>query len=478
VIPVCTPAEMAAVDAAAPQPTDVLVDRAGAAVARAVLDEMGGGYGRRVVVLAGKGSNGADGRVAAGRLARRGVRTTVVDAAMAPGHLLAPGSRQTDLVVDAAYGTGLGRPFEAPIVDAPVLAVDLPSGLDGLTGEARGRPLAARRTVTFAALKPGLLFGDGPMLAGRVEVVDLGLDVSGATAHLLTDVDIAALVPGRPADAHKWQRACWVIAGSLGMEGAAGLAATAALRAGAGYVRLSVPGGGDPGAPDEVVRMPVGADLGSNGSDEARFTSMVVGPGLGTSAEVADGLARLVATSGPSLVVDGDGLTALAGSPTGDGRSAVFSGERARPLVLTPHDGEFARLAGHPPGPDRIAAVRALAGATGAVVLLKGPTTAVAAPDGRVLLAAAGDARLATAGSGDVLAGIIGAFLARGAEPLAAAAAAAHVHGRLVTAPGIDDAPSTGVAAGDLAARLVSVLEELGVDGSPGGEADRSEGGR
>ena len=166
-------------------------------------------------------------------LARRGVRATVVDAAAASGHLPTAGDHAVDLVVDAAYGTGLGRPFDAPTVVAPVLAVDLPSGLDGLTGEARGRPLSARRTVTFAALKPGLLFGDGPALAGRVEVVDLGLDVSGATSYLLTDGDIAGLVPPRPADAHKWQRACWVIAGSSGMEGAAGLAATAALRAGA-----------------------------------------------------------------------------------------------------------------------------------------------------------------------------------------------------------------------------------------------------
>ena len=189
-IPVCTPDEMAAVDAASPEPLDVLVDRAGAAVARAVLDELGGGYGRRVAVLVGKGSNGADGRVAAERLGRRGVRISVVDASSAPERLPTGGGHSVDLVVDAAYGTGLGRPFEAPSVDAPVLAVDLPSGLNGLTGEVMGRPLAAKRTVTFAAIKPGLLFGGGPELAGRVEVVDLGLDTAGAAAHLLEDTDI------------------------------------------------------------------------------------------------------------------------------------------------------------------------------------------------------------------------------------------------------------------------------------------------
>ncbi len=469
-IPVCTPDEMAAVDAAAADPLDVLVDRAGAAVARAVLDELGGGYGRRVAVLAGKGSNGADGRVAATRLERRGVRCTVVDAAPTPDRLPPPGAHAVDLVVDAAYGTGLGRPFEAPAVDAPVLAVDLPSGLDGLTGEALGRPLPAVRTVTFAALKPGLLFGDGPALAGRVEVVDLGLDVSGATAQMLEDADVARLVPARPADAHKWESACWVVAGSPGMEGAAGLAATAALRAGSGYVRLTTPGrrdGGPSEVPAEVVRT---AEVPSDPDDVARFAALVVGPGLGTGPDAestVDAVLAATCAADRPVVVDGDGLTALAGS-----------GHRPLPdgTVLTPHDGEFARLSGGPPGPDRISAARTLAADVGAVVLLKGPTTVVAAPDGRVLLAAAGDARLATAGSGDVLSGITGAFLARGAEPLAAAAAAAHVHGRLVTheVAHVDAEPvaTTGVAAGDLAARLVAVLEDLGVD------APRTDGGR
>ena len=473
-IPVCTPTEMVAVDAAANEPLDVLVDRAGAAVARAVLDELGGGYGRRVVVLAGKGSNGADGRVAAERLGRRGVRCTVVDATPAPDRLPAAADHSVDLVVDAAYGTGLGRPFEAPTVDAPVLAVDLPSGLDGLTGEALGRPLSAVRTVTFAALKPGLLFGDGPALAGRVEVVDLGLDVSGATVHLVEDADVAALVPARPADAHKWQSACWVVAGSPGMEGAAGLAATAALRAGSGYVRLTASGPVD-GVPVEVVRT---GEVPAEPDDVARFAALVVGPGLGTGSDAAATVDAVLAAANPAgrpVVVDGDGLTALSGHGAGSG--ADGAGPLPEGTVLTPHDGEFARLAGGPPGPDRISAARSLAADRGAVVLLKGPTTVVAAPDGRVLLAAAGDARLATAGSGDVLSGIIGAFLARGAGPLEAAAAAAHVHGRLVTHQprhaGLVPASTTGVAAGDLSARLVAVLEDLGVDAPPtDGEPD------
>jgi NAD(P)H-hydrate repair Nnr-like enzyme with NAD(P)H-hydrate dehydratase domain len=172
-----------------------------------------------------------------------------------------------------------------------------------------------------------------------------------------------------------------VVAGSPGMEGAAGLAATAALRAGAGYVRLSVPGGllgsDEPVSADEVVHLPIGLELLLEEEEQERFASMVVGPGFGTADEVADGVRRLVASPGPPTIVDGDGLTALAGCRV-DGS--------ARPLVLTPHDGEYFRLTGRSPGPDRMAAARSLAADTGTVILLKGPTTVVAAPDGRELV--------------------------------------------------------------------------------------------
>jgi len=453
-IPVLTPVEMVAVDEAAPEPFEVLVERAGSAVARSVIDLLGGAYGRRVVVVAGRGSNGADGRVAAARLERRGVRTIVLDAAHSAGSLPTVGMPPIDLVVDAAYGTGLGRPYVAPTSCVPVLAVDLPSGLDGLTGEVCGSPSVAARTVTFGALKPGLLFADGPALAGRVEVAGIGLDVSGATVHLLADSDIADLVPARRVDAHKWRGACWVVAGSAAMPGAAALAAEAALRAGAGYVRLSIPDGSTAHPAAEVVQSPIGPDLTLDSIDVGRFAAMVVGPGLGGDESTAAGVRRLVAGVDRPLVVDGDGLTALAA-----GDVAGICGGRSVPVVLTPHDGEFERLAGAPPGADRIASVRSLAGRCRAVVLCKGPTTVVASPDGRVCLAAAGDQRLATAGTGDVLAGIIGAFLARGADPFDAASAAAHVHGRLS-----ERLAPTGVVAGDLSSVLVDVLVDLGVD--------------
>src|SRR5688500_1116785 len=164
---------MSAVDAAAPEPVEVLIERAGAAVAHQALRLLGGGYGRRVVVLAGKGNNGADGRAAARRLRRRGVRVEEVDAASRPAEL-----PRADLVIDAAYGAGFRGEYLAPDPGGvPVLAVDTPSGIGGLTGEEHGRALAAQRTITFAALKPGLLFEPGRSRAGRVVIADIGLDV-------------------------------------------------------------------------------------------------------------------------------------------------------------------------------------------------------------------------------------------------------------------------------------------------------------
>ncbi|SVE08018.1 uncharacterized protein METZ01_LOCUS460872, partial [marine metagenome] len=249
---------------------------------------------------------------------------------------------------------------------------------------------------------------------GEVLLVDIGLDVTSLRTELVEPSDVAALVPSRPRDAHKWESACWVVAGSPGMEGAAHLAARAAQRSGAGYVRLSVPGGGVlHAAPLEVVADPIPSDLTPpDGLD--RFAALVLGPGLGPVS--GDAVRSLLSSFPGPAVIDGDGLNAL---------GAIDGPLRDGSTVLTPHDGEFERLTGARPGADRLADTRAFAVRSGAVVLLKGPTTVVAAPGGRVLLGASGDQRLATAGSGDVLAGILGAFLARGADPLEAAAAAA-----------------------------------------------------
>jgi NAD(P)H-hydrate epimerase len=447
VIPIVTPEEMAAIDAAAPEPVDVLIHRAGGALARAAVDLLGGTYGRRVVVLAGKGNNGNDGRDAAARLRARGVRVTEIDAAEPPDHL-----PDCDLVIDAGFGTGFRGSFHPPATEAPVLACDIPSGVAGLTGEVGARSYEAVATVTFAALKPGLVLEPGSSHVGAVEVADIGLDTSSARAHLLEAGDVTALVPRRSTTDHKWRSACWVVGGSPGMTGAPSMAAAAAMRAGAGYARLSVPGGGAIAgvAPEVVTTSLPAAGWGAAVLDDAdRFGALVLGPGLGREEAAATEVRRLVTGAPGPTLVDGDGLRALT-----DGDPVQADG--GHPVVLTPHDGEFEALAGEPPGPDRFAAVRSLADRLGAVVLLKGPCTIVADPTGRVLAAAEGDARLASAGTGDVLAGIIGALLARGMPALEAAAVGAFVHGR-AGAVGWHH----GLVATDLIDRLPAVLDDL-----------------
>ena len=284
--------------------------------------------------------------------------------------------------------------------------------------------------MTFAAHKPGLLFGAGPALCGEVTVADIGLDPAVEPAcDLMTDVDVEPLPAGDGAT-HKWRSAVLVAAGSPGMAGAAALVCAAALRSGARMVHLCAPEPVAARAPLEVV-----ASTPPLAVPVERFHAAAVGPGLGLGAEAVARLAEVLDLPVP-VVVDADGLRLLACPEL-----AARLRRRAAPTVLTPHDGELAALAGSEPGPERIAAARAAAADTGAVVLLKGGPTVVADPGGRVLIAAAGDARLATAGSGDVLTGMIAARLAAFA-PVAAndvirrTAEAAHLHGRAGTAAG------------------------------------------
>jgi len=453
--PVVSVAEMQVADAAAPVPVEVLVERAGRAVGSAALGLLGGAYGRRVTVVAGKGNNGADGRAAARFLVGRGARVAVLDARTIGSGLLPP----CELVIDAAYGTGFRGTYEAPDPgDAPVLAVDVPSGLNGDTGEAGERSVRAGLTVSMAAWKPGLLLGEGPDRAGRVTVADIGLPVGVPAAHLIGDEDLAWL-PARPRSTHKWARAVWVIAGSPGMRGASQLCTRAAQRAGVGMIHVGSPGlTADEHVPGEAVAV----GLADDGWDVAvldelhRFHAVVIGPGLGRSEAVVRSTRRLVSAAAVPVVVDADGLNAL-GSASEVASVLAARPPGAGPVVLTPHDGEFTRLAGQPPGSDRMAAARHLAGMTGAVVLLKGSTTIVAAPGGTVLLAAAGDPRLATAGTGDVLAGVVGAFLAAGLPGPRAAALAAHVHGRAARL-----GRPVGLVAGDLPDLLAGALAGAG----------------
>ena len=192
--PVLSVEEMAAVDATASEPVEVLIARAGSAVAREALRMLGGGYGKRVAVVAGKGNNGADGRAAAERLRYRGVVVDVFDAHQAPSRL-----PRVDLVIDAAYGTGFHGDYAAPDPNgAPVLAIDIPSGVNGDTGVACEGAVAATRTVTMQTLKPGLLLADGPDLAGEIVVADIGLNACSRRTHLIESADVRTWVPRRP----------------------------------------------------------------------------------------------------------------------------------------------------------------------------------------------------------------------------------------------------------------------------------------
>ena len=459
-IPVVTPEEMAGVDRAAPEPVDVLVERAGFAVAHRARRLLGGAYGRRILVLAGRGNNGADGRVAARWLARWGARVAVTGPdRYGPGEALGP----ADLVIDAAFGTGLSRPYDPPDPGStPVLAVDIPSGLSGLTGT--GTAMRAAATVTFAAWKPGLLLGDGPDRAGAVELAGIGLSPlaeSAASAWLVGDDDLRML-PERGRQAHKWQTAVMVVGGSEAMNGAPLMCASGAMRAGAGYALVAVPGspqgGGLPPGAQVGVSLPEGDWVPAAAGSAGRVKALVIGPGLSARARSEDGgtgadtpVGRLLAGTEAPAVVDADGITAL-GAPES---VAAVTARRPGPVVLTPHEGEYAKLTGRPPGEDRMADVRDLARRTGAVVLLKGATTVVADPAGRVLVAHSGLPRLATAGTGDVLSGVIGAFLARGVPALEAAALAAHVHGRASRR-----GPAEGLVATDLPELVSGFLSE------------------
>jgi NAD(P)H-hydrate epimerase len=453
-LPIVTPVEMRAVDLSVAHQVDMYIERAGSAVARAAIRMMGGTYGRTVHVIAGKGNNGSDGRVAARLLDARGVKVRVFEASACPDAL-----PFADLVIDAAYGTGFHGAWQPPDVGgALVLAVDLPSGVNALTGGAEGPVLAANRTVTFQALKPGLLLPPGSELAGELEMADIGLGervAAHAHAHLVQPADVAEWLPMRGKNAHKWRAALRIVAGNVGMTGAAALASRAATRVGAGMVLLSGIGGLVNEAPVEVVQRPLLDPMWARGLVHSldRFHALVIGPGIGRDDDTAAQARSAVLDAAVPAVIDGDGLFAMAWNAEGAG---ALLRRRTRPTVLTPHDGEYTLLTGAAPAVDRFVAARRLASDTGCVVLLKGPATVVADPAGRVLVVTAGDERLATAGTGDVLAGIIGGLLAQGADAFHAAAAGAWLHGMAARR-----AAPFGLVAGDIADHLPEVLEGL-----------------
>ncbi|MCB2223167.1 MAG: NAD(P)H-hydrate dehydratase [Actinobacteria bacterium] len=443
---VITPEESARLDAASDVPVDVLMERAGLAVALAAARE-GAGYGTRVIVLAGPGNNGGDAYVAARYLRQRGAAVEVrslgfprgddspsrlaaaaaVDAGVRVRPLGAP--EDCDLVVDGLFGAG----FRGALPDAaaawtrtgaPVVAVDVPSGLKAADGTAEGAVFGAVRTVTFQALKVGHLVGLGPDVCGDVEVADIGLE--GAVPAFKVCEDGDAPLPARARDAHKWSAGSVLVAGgSAGLTGAAALAARSALEFGAGAVRLACPGAlqpihatMDPGVMTTAVGD--GTDLGADPAPilaaAERFDVLALGPGLGRYEGAAALVAGIAARWDKPLVVDADGLAAL---------DFETLAARTAPTVVTPHGGEFRRLTGEEPGWEAAAAAAA---ESGAVVLLKGGPTFVAGEE--VWAVTSGGPELATVGTGDVLTGMVAALLARGLDPEAAARSAAHRHGR------------------------------------------------
>ncbi len=414
--------------------------RAGLAVALGAVAE-GAGYGRRVAVLTGPGNNGGDGYVASAHLKRRGVDVAVH--ALAPPRskaaLWAAGlaaqarvpvrafgdAGPVDLIVDAVFGGG----FHGDLPDlgpwagkaVPVVAVDVPSGLSATTGEAAPATMRAVRTVTFHGPKVGHLIGDGPDVCGRLDVVDIGLPSVDPEFWECEAAD--APLPARSRTAHKWSSgAVLVVGGSAGIDGAALLAARAALRAGAGAVMIAAP----PSVEDrirvpEIMTRAVGTGEHLAGGDAAaileiasRFDVLLIGPGLGLHTHSL--VPRLLEQWSGGVVLDADGLNVL----TGPEPIASRSGH----TVLTPHAGEFQRLTGQP------ASYRAaveLAAATGATVLLKGNPTFVMGTTRWVVTS--GGPELATIGTGDVLAGMIAALWSAGLDGETAARSAAYWHG-------------------------------------------------
>ncbi|MBE3597333.1 MAG: NAD(P)H-hydrate dehydratase [Limnochordaceae bacterium] len=505
-------------------PSMVLMENAGAAVARVASEMLGGSpAGRRVVVVAGPGNNGGDGLVAARRLANRGARVRVLLAAEQAGErprlspdalanyqiatrsgieVVALASLGEDragellataqLIIDAVLGTGARGAPRGPAMAAiaaiervsgavPVLAVDIPSGVDADTGLVAGVAVRATRTVTFGLPKPGQLLFPGAALCGRIDVAEIGfppalLEQAPPTFEILDARSVRAFLPARPADAHKGTFGhLLVVAGSRGMAGAGVLASRAAAAAGAGLVTWGLPRSLQDGAFGAV---PEALTVGLSEGEEGRLgpasageilalqpsrDALVIGPGLGTHPLTRQAVLSVVGNWQKPLVVDADALNALAAEGAErwlrpDAGAAVQHPGR----ILTPHPGEMARLLGKTIGQiqeDRVTHALEAARRFGAVVVLKGARTMVAAPDGRLWLNPAASAALATGGSGDVLAGIAGSLLAQGVGAVEAALAAVYVHGLAgwMAAEG----GSVGVTAAGIAARVGEAMRGL-----------------
>jgi NAD(P)H-hydrate epimerase len=524
-IPVLTAAEMGQADRRTTSevgvPGAVLMENAGAAVAAAIRERYPAS--RRPVVLCGRGNNGGDGFVVACRLldlqpavyiagsrqdtkgdARLhltayerlgGVVSELPD--LAAWQAARPVVSDADLIVDALLGTGLREApsgLMAQIIgdlakrppSVPIVSVDIPSGLSSDSGEVACETVRAALTVTFAAPKYGHVLPPACDRVGELVVADIGIPTAvlaetGTRLWLLEAADAARAYGPRKPDAHKGTFGhVLIVAGSVGKSGAAILAAGGALRAGAGLVTVATPATALPlvaaGRPELMTEpLPVGGNGGLDGEALTRAIALaegkdavVLGPGLGQDAATRDFIRGFVAKCAAALVIDADGLNALAAerAPRGSAAAsaAVTLSKRARPTVVTPHPGEMARLVGSDAAHvqrARLDVARAFAAQSHAVVALKGQRTVVADPDGRAAVNPTGNPGMATGGTGDVLAGVLGALLARRLGPWLAATAAVYVHG-LAGDVAADRLGQESLLAGDVIEALPEAIRSLG----------------
>jgi ADP-dependent NAD(P)H-hydrate dehydratase / NAD(P)H-hydrate epimerase len=467
-----------------------LMENAGRAVAEAVAERHPAGT--RVAVVAGPGNNGGDGFVAARLLSERGFRIDLMlvgdaarlkgDAALAAESWKGPVAAaaperlaSANVIIDALFGAGLDRPVEGAtrgIIEAmnahtaPVLAVDLPSGINGTSGAVMGSAVRASHTVTFFRKKPGHLLLPGRVFCGPIRVADIGIHTAvlgpiGPKTYENEPSLWRAHFHEPRLDGHKYVRGhAIVVSGGASSTGAARLAARGALRAGAGLVTIASPRDAlaiNASANLAVMVRPVdGAAEFTAFLADRRINAVAIGPGAGVGPATCD-LVLAALAGGRAVVLDADALTSFAEMPL-----RLVDAIQARPdraVVLTPHEGEFARFFGSLDRKTQVGSklerTRLAAERSGAVVLLKGADTVVAAPDGRAAIAANASAWLATAGSGDVLAGIGLGLLAQGMPPFEAASAAVWLHGEAGNAFG------PGLIAEDLPETLPNVLHKL-----------------
>jgi hydroxyethylthiazole kinase-like uncharacterized protein yjeF len=454
-----TPDEMSLIDHEAPangmSVTD-LMENAGRAVARIIRRRH---HPCRVLVLTGPGNNGGDGYVAARHLEDAGWPVTVAPIAPPrPGSAAAQAAaawhgltvppdiariRAADLVIDAIFGAGLSRPLDPAITTLleaakTLIAIDIPSGVDGATGALRGHPVHAHRTITFVARKPGHLLLPGKACCGILHCADIGMPhaaIARVQPTLWRNTPALWQLPTLARSGHKYDRGhLTILAGP--MSGAAILAANAARRTGVGLLTIAVTNGPITGAaPGIMIRNDPLPDL----LTDPRRRTWLCGPGLGID-HARTALATLIAAE-RRILADADALTACAGHP-----------ERLVGVaIITPHEGEFARIFPDLTG-DKLTRARAAASITGAIVVLKGEDTVIAAPDGRAAINDNAPPSLATAGSGDTLAGIIAGLLTQGMPEFEAACAGVWLHGAAANTHG------PGLIAEDLADAIPTAL--------------------